>query len=822
MKTNLLRDLDRSGWHSSIMTTYSVDPAFYDESIDYRLRINGCQNNILMADTVMLKGAISATPEAFRNAGQLYVMAPIGLAGCFHPKVHLRLGVDKSRLIIGSANATAAGWGKNQEIVTAIDWSRRGDKPNQTVTAPLIKKAYDYLCSWLTKIPGDTVKFKLEFHRRHSPWLNDMQANDGPIVLSDYSAIDLLCERGDGKPGMFERLLSLTEDETIRRLVIVSPYWDSDLATLRDLRKSLASCQTIIALNPETNEFPIDALDGDDPTVFADIRDKKDAHRFLHAKIFLIETDAADHLLFGSANCSGNALGRIGNRAKNAEVSVYRRLPRGGGLDVLKLDLSKLVERDGIRRTVPDAQMFKSGSSAVPAGMIERVERLLTWFPPSSADSTGASILVGGDTLALVPVDNGRFQARIQSDPVLFPLIVRVKFRNGKTSDPVIVHDKVSLTQASSGVADQNLQSAFNQIFAGKEFLIDLIREAHRLFAPEGGRIKKQGHASEKDECAPTESNHQEHKSADEFRRAVELQPGTGKSGRFGLQDSSRLNLLAIILHGVTDVGGKEARKRIDDERRDLRGRKTEDGDENDKRSDKPATDNSSMDDSNAEERFFAPTDIQNRKRQLLKAMKAFESMLDQIAQDPMLISSRLKAQTVFILDLMRLACAKDHLLRDGTRVRLMRIAPESRGGRELTFAYRAWQVLKPIWIGSRDAAPLLDHLRIDHYHESMPAEDSVLIAMSRWAVARAFLSASASKPGKGIAKALGNYGVIIFRSSIPFHSLVNTESEQRFFGDLDASLGLQKNDTDDLMEQCRKFAIEAEGQVNEQGSKSE
>jgi hypothetical protein len=37
MKASLFKDLARSGWHSSIMTTYSVDPAFYDGSIEYRL-----------------------------------------------------------------------------------------------------------------------------------------------------------------------------------------------------------------------------------------------------------------------------------------------------------------------------------------------------------------------------------------------------------------------------------------------------------------------------------------------------------------------------------------------------------------------------------------------------------------------------------------------------------------------------------------------------------------------------------------------------------------------------------------------------------------
>ena len=94
------------------MTTYSVDPSFYDGSIEYRLRTYGCENNILMADAVMLGRAINSTPEAFRNAGRKYAIVPMRVDGCFHPTVHLRLGLDSAKIIIGSANATAAGWGR--------------------------------------------------------------------------------------------------------------------------------------------------------------------------------------------------------------------------------------------------------------------------------------------------------------------------------------------------------------------------------------------------------------------------------------------------------------------------------------------------------------------------------------------------------------------------------------------------------------------------------------------------------------------------------------------------------------------------------------
>src|ERR1039457_6293506 len=138
MKTGLHNDLAGGGWHSSLMTTYSVDPAFYDSFIERRLRRSGCENNILLADAAMLSSALQATPAAFRSAGRRYAMVPVTVLGSFHPKIHLRLGRDGARLIVGSANATAAGWCRNLEVLADLDW---GQRDKDQARGPLIRKA---------------------------------------------------------------------------------------------------------------------------------------------------------------------------------------------------------------------------------------------------------------------------------------------------------------------------------------------------------------------------------------------------------------------------------------------------------------------------------------------------------------------------------------------------------------------------------------------------------------------------------------------------------------------------------------------------------
>ena len=427
---------------------------------------------------------------------------------------------------------------------------------------------------------------------------------------------------------MLTRLSALMADQTASRLVVISPYWDSDLTALRDLQSALKHCPTIVALNPAKNEFPVDALGATDLVQFFAIYDDEDEHRFLHAKVILVETANADHLLFGSANCSDEALGRISSVARNAEVSIYRRFAPGRGIELLGLDLSNPIDRGAVRQ-VANSQLFESGHSAVPAGTIEVVERSLTWWPPPRENSDAAQILVADHALPLNAVGNGQFRAHLSFDPT-FPLIVRVQFGDGRVSNPVIVHDETALRIASPGVTDRRLRLAFNRVLAGEEDIIDLALQAHLLFAADSNPSIQQGHARDRPDRKAAPSKPTDYATPEEFRHGIAQRPATGESGRFSLEDPGLLDLLAIILRGVTDVGGKEARKRHDEEEdRDLNAGETEDGDALAEIAPDDASphlpDNVGPDLAKHEERVFTTEDIEKRRKQLLRALSAFE-----------------------------------------------------------------------------------------------------------------------------------------------------------------------------------------------------
>ena len=807
MATNLFSDLASGGWHSSIVTTYSVDPSFYDGSIEYRLRTYGCENNLLMADASMLKRALNATPEAFRNAGRKYAVVPVKMDGCFHPKIHLRLGRDRSRLVVGSANATAAGWGSNQEIVTIIDWDRRSEDQDVAPLGSLIRKAYDYLDGWLSAVPGDAVEYKRRLHFRDSPYLADLEANSAPIELADGSTIDLFCERSDGQPGMMSQLVQAVGNEDVERLVVVSPYWDADLSGLSELLGELDACPTSICLNPEFNEFPVAAVDQAWTIEFIPLVDADLSQRFLHAKVILVETKSADHVLFGSANCSDDALGGMAKSANNAEVSVYRRLARGSIRKMLGIDLSKTIPAETIRQPNDERSQFESGRNALPAGQLELQGQRIYWFPLGSIDGTGAALQVQGEAIAFLSVGNGQFACPI-SDDLRLPMVARIRLADGRITDPILIHDDAALRRASPGLTDRRLRNAFDRVRNGEEDIIDLALQAHLIFERQDGATARQGRAGKAGRKRRSD-NGTDHATAEDFRNHVQLTPASGTSGRFTTDHPGLLELLRIIFKGVADVGNLDLETQADiEETQSLEDAEVEDGDENNEEA--PNTDDlppsiTPPAPPPAELGVYSPNAITRRRNQLQKSLSAFEDLLSHYAEHPNQVTGRLPAQTAFVLDLMLYACTKEHQTEEGSVIFLMDFAPSSVTPQQKSFAVRAAKMLKAIWLGAGRKPPLVNHIQLDTRFDTIPDDIVYLVIMTRWAITRAYLAVADLKAKQSLSDILQTAAVQIFRATTLFGP-INTEAEQDVLTKLDGSLGFPEADTAKLVASWRDF----------------
>src|SRR5207244_2008717 len=109
--------------------------------------------------------------------------------------------------------------------------------------------------------------------------------------------------------------------------------------------------------------------------------------QFIHAKAIVAQTRAADHVLYGSANCTVAALGTGNFSGANEEACLYRRLAPGTIVEAL--NLAKTLASATL--TPADLPAF-AGEEALPLdevgarfpGRFEGLYDTLFWRPPAS------------------------------------------------------------------------------------------------------------------------------------------------------------------------------------------------------------------------------------------------------------------------------------------------------------------------------------------------------------------------------------------------------------------------------------------------------
>lgn len=819
MEQSLYKDLKGRGWHSSIMTTYSVDPVFYDGFVERALHASGCTNNILLADASMLTRALEATPEAFRRAGTRYAIVPVRQPDCFHPKLHLRLGKDKARLIIGSANVTAAGWCRNVEALAALDWTSDANSG----FARVIRKAYDYVMHWLQPVPGRAIEHKRDLLMKSSPWLDDYEPNREGIVLLDGSVMDLICDRGGDSPSMHQQLVERIDGGRVRNLVVISPYWDRSLRGLRDLRKSLGNCPVTVALKPELNTFPVASLRADD-IEFVQLENGSDRSGFLHAKIILVETAKADHLLIGSANCSDDALGSSTEGSRNAEACVYRRFPKQWVRSKLSLDLTQKLKRHAISSPTYDSKSAETHDDYFDPGHIELSEGVLHWYPPPVVDGSGARLQLG-DAEPRVTKEADHFCAT--APQVKGALIARVLLASGRRSRRVIVHQEAELLRALPNQLDPRIRDVLKGIFSGFEDLLDLLPHAHLIFAKESPPKPGGGSKERRNDDNPGAKG-TDFDTPEEFRQAVIQKTANGRSRRYATSDEALLQILALIRRGSGGVSAHELDDSTDEDERALLEGEREDGqasDESEVNTAEITQPNGDTEDDRvappaAKDRIFSAKDFERRRRVFMRTIKAFDGHLKETALDSEAVSANIAARTAIMVQLMFTACRTEYRIdsvseayrrMDPVAVHLMKLFSKDVRDDSRSVAYWLASMLSTIWIGRNNNA-LVWRIRVAKRYETLPDDIVEWIVSSRWAIGRALLSAAGANTilakqnlpsiAKGVFDSTGDLGPI------------DREAETGRMLELDAQFGFSASETEDLLRLRDRLAVRGADRV--------
>jgi hypothetical protein len=337
-----------AGYHTAFFTTYAFSKDAFEDIILPRIRSAGCRHVHVLADTNMVNSEFSefGTPK---YAGSLYHLLKVKPpAGCaFHPKMVLQLGLKKARLLIGSANLTAPGLAGNREIITELTCTE-----SDTATAPILLYALDYIRRWAR---GDSL-FEQGVHLalKSTPILNSSESKSMLRLDEAGSVLALVSDSEDSD--VLSQFVSACAGDQIKRLIILSPYWDSRLKGLKDLTKRLGVSRCSILIDESRHEFPAMSLGNFDVDFYslAALPEK----RFTHAKFILAEGENCDHFLSGSVNCSWPALTGITFRSGNAEAGFYRELQHGQSL--LELGLQSCFDRKLSKEDLKQGDLSRS------------------------------------------------------------------------------------------------------------------------------------------------------------------------------------------------------------------------------------------------------------------------------------------------------------------------------------------------------------------------------------------------------------------------------------------------------------------------------
>jgi len=329
----LYERLGDSGFHTSIITTFGIDFDAYESIALSRFRGAGCRNNIVLVDDRMLTHALSEALTIPREAGRQYSVCGVQSRGVFHPKLFLQFGRNRGRAIVASANATASGLAGNIELAGTLECT---DEPS--AGQQLIASAWQFVSSRLDR-DRRSLREQVAWMQARTPWLRRADPTNDVLRLADGTQAAFLAT--SQPTGIFERFLRLVGSGPVDELIVVSPYWDEDLIALRELIRRLDPKQTRLLIDASRAQFPGPAIAGLQGVQLIDLV-PWNHERFVHAKLVVVRTRAADHVLYGSANCTVAALGRFGFAGNNDEACLYRRLPPKSAVE--KLGLEKLID----------------------------------------------------------------------------------------------------------------------------------------------------------------------------------------------------------------------------------------------------------------------------------------------------------------------------------------------------------------------------------------------------------------------------------------------------------------------------------------------
>lgn len=539
------------GFHSAFMTTYAFGTLAFEDIPFPRLRGAGCRNIVVFADRTMVNNAFAEFgPPTF--AGTSYHLIKAKAPRAFHPKITMLIGEKKGRLLIGSANLTALGLGGNKEQVASISYSEE-----TSGTAALFASVLGYLRRY---VPEDDQWFRVSLERAlgSAGWLQGYGSAPA-FNASGTEEINVLFDRPD--LSVLEQIRLSVGDDPISELVVVSPYWDTQLEGLARLQVALGSPRTHLLIDRE-NGFPSAALSKTADVSLFDISDDA-ANRFLHAKLIIARGQAFDHVISGSINCTYPAL--MGPAAGgNAEAAVYKRTAPGTAVSLLGLDEypQNVLKMEEVAKLELPLTEQEAAEVAADGGTLILQSGILKWIAPQNLHGGVERIELfdkhGGSLPNLEPKGESIAVTAVLSE--LTPRFGKIVFSDGSNSAPVAVVDMDTLAQSTLPPKRGMQKRLFDKLLEADVEGLDIYECLNDLEEIEDAELAGQQTdlARAAREKAGSEEKSYQPLTYEEFIKARTRSDLT--SGRYGFYlHSSRdraVNMLSICLNRMIDLVG--------------------------------------------------------------------------------------------------------------------------------------------------------------------------------------------------------------------------------------------------------------------------
>jgi hypothetical protein len=514
-----------------LATTFTFDPTFFEEEclarflgldsapataadqVDAAHYVIERDEALTEAFATVLVDRGQASPSTSYRWDVIATGAPPG--GVQHSKLSVLLWERRARMIISSANLTAAGYRENIEVFLAFDW------PSERRAARLFRDAAAFLETLLVrhtageagpKSPRGRARRTVRLLRERVPQtaIPPQRRGDSPISLIHSFRSDSLLQQA---------FTSCWRANAPKEATVISPYFispgaDTKPIGLEAVRLALARRGNVLCEVAATAVMlPGDHLRLEAPEVITESagrgelvvriwdRSPAEVDRKLHAKAICFWHDRWSMVVCGSANCTGAGLGLAGS-TRNVELSLALGDRPGRALDQWLPRLSPIPDvRLSWESPIAEEEVEGAFADRLPAKFREALyhpveNELSVEIDPDRPPATWA-ILHGEDTWFTADTSGGasRFSRELKDEAPPLELSVKWEDTEGRDRQSTLVvgvADRDALPPPPE-LGELELEDIFELLAAGSRLRSVLRRLVDRRLGgkprPRSGRL---------------------------------------------------------------------------------------------------------------------------------------------------------------------------------------------------------------------------------------------------------------------------------------------------------------------------------------------